>query len=372
MRKSPDERFATPIQVVQALEPFLDEPLIGGNREGVSSPVKELVAEYAPKASRVSSDTTLALAAAQPQAERMPAPVKTLAALDGFTTSPVPVTETGSGGNTDEPGPASPGSSHDHQASGPDFALSLDLGPAPSLVERNSRLKIVRALHRSQVPLTSKMLKARPPAFWLWSLVGLTTIVMVLFAFLAIVKPFNVAPAGKTDHTKPARDIRVMLSANTAPSNAVPKPKSVIIVRTEGENDQEFPAQKMLEAMQTAMGARGWIELGNREPIHLTTDRALNFNSGRGPLIIRAAPGVRPVLEVEMIGSQPFLTTGSGVALDLSGVTIKVQYPAHGPNITLPAVIAAAGSARIDRCAFLITGGARTKDSRNLFRRWRA
>ena len=327
MRKSPDERFATPMQVVQALEPFPDEPLIGGNRDGVSPPVKELVAEYVAGASREPSDTTLAPVATHPQAERVSAAVKTRVAFDGFTTSPVPATETGSGGNTDEPVPGSPGPSREHQGSGRDFPLSVDLGPVPSLVDRNPRLKTVRALDRSQAPSTTKTPKVQPAAFWLWGLVGLTTMVMILFALLAIVKPFNVVPAGNAGRAKPARDGSVKLNTNTAAPNPVPKPKSAIVVRTEGENDQEFPAEKMHEAMQTAIGARGWIELRNREPIRLTTDPALNFNSGRGRLSIRAAPGVRPVLEVEMTGSQPFLTTGSGVALDLSGVTIKVQYP---------------------------------------------
>ena len=45
MRKSPDERYATPMQVVQALEPYADEASIIGNRESGSVLVQKPTAE---------------------------------------------------------------------------------------------------------------------------------------------------------------------------------------------------------------------------------------------------------------------------------------------------------------------------------------
>ena len=81
-------------------------------------------------------------------------------------------------------------------------------------------------------------------------------------------------------------------------------------------------------------------------------------------MIVRAAPGFQPVIEVELKGPKPLLTTGSGVALELSGLTIKVSYPQQGLSSTPPAVIVAAGSAKIDRCAFKVTDGSRPKGSR--------
>ena len=114
------------------------------------------------------------------------------------------------------------------------------------------------------------------------------------------------------------------------------------------------------------MGAHGWVELRNREPLHLTADQTLNFNSGRGRLSIRAAPGFQPVIEIELKGPKPLLTTGSGVSLELSGLTIKVHYPQQGALSPPPAVIVAAGSAKIDRCAFQVTGDSPVKGSRAL------
>ena len=50
--------------------------------------------------------------------------------------------------------------------------------------------------------------------------------------------------------------------------------------------------------------------------------------------------------------------------LELSGLTIKVNYPQQAASSTPPAVIMAAGSAKIDRCAFKVTGGSHPKGSR--------
>ena len=48
MRKSPDERYATPMQVVQALEPYTEEPLITGNREGKPPLVRQPKPDLSP------------------------------------------------------------------------------------------------------------------------------------------------------------------------------------------------------------------------------------------------------------------------------------------------------------------------------------
>ena len=136
---------------------------------------------------------------------------------------------------------------------------------------------------------------------------------------------------------------------------------------TEGENTRQFPAEKFLEALQTAIGAHGWVELGNREPLFLSSEQTLNLGSARGRLIIRGAPGLQPVIETELKDNKPFLTTGSGVSLELSGLTIKVRYPQKGVQSVPPPVITAAGSAKIDRCALIVMGGSYPKGSRAIF-----
>ena len=45
------------------------------------------------------------------------------------------------------------------------------------------------------------------------------------------------------------------------------------------------------------MGSHGWVELRNREPLHLASDQILDLRSGQGQLNVRAAPGIEPVIE---------------------------------------------------------------------------
>ncbi len=166
--------------------------------------------------------------------------------------------------------------------------------------------------------------------FMVWGLVAVTAMVMVLVGFLALVKPFGTTPVGTAvgSHLKP--DSKPKLRTETDSSRIIQKAEMPIIVRAEGEYEHEFPAQKLLEAMKTAMGARGWVELRNREPLRLTGNESLDFISGQGRLIVRAAQGFQPVIELELKGTKPLLRTGSAVSLELSGLTIIVRYPQQG------------------------------------------
>ena len=314
MRKSPDERYATPMQVVKALEPYTDVPSVIAHREGGAP----LVQISDPKLSPTSllSDQGKA-AVISHGAEPIPALVKTVAVLDGSETAPLAATETGSGANADESNASSHRPVGDHERSDPDFPLFVDLGPEPSLFDGRLRAKPRSAVVHS-MPATYATVKARWLAsYWIWVLAALTATVIVLVGFLAIVNPVGTTPE------KASKDRSRTIAAVETP----------IIVRTEDENEHVFPAQKLLEAMQTAMGARGWVELRNRKPLHLTSDQALNFISGRGRLIVRAGPGFQPVIEIVLKGPNPLLTTGSGVSLELSGLTINVSYPQRGASL---------------------------------------
>ena len=95
---------------------------------------------------------------------------------------------------------------------------------------------------------------------------------------------------------------------------------SAIVVRKEGEDDIGFDSSRLLQAMQTAMGKEGWVELRNHNPLHIASDQAGDLASGQGRLIIRAATGIQPVIELEIKGGRPFLSAGSAVPLELSGL----------------------------------------------------
>ena len=196
MRKSPDERYATPMQVVKALEPYAEEPSSIAYREGgpplVQTPEPKLSPALPP------SGQGKAAVVSHHGAEPIPALVKTVAVLDGSETTPLAATETGSGANADEASASSRSPVGDHEPSDPDFPLFVDLGPEPSLSEGRSRAKPRSAVDHS-VPATY----ATEPARWLTSLLALglaalTATVMVLVGFLAMVNPFAGTPEDAT------------------------------------------------------------------------------------------------------------------------------------------------------------------------------
>jgi eukaryotic-like serine/threonine-protein kinase len=361
MRKSPDERYATPMQVVKALEPYSEAPSVSAYREG--GPQHLQISD--PKLSPALPPSGQARAAVESHhgAEPIPALVKTVAVLNGSDAPPLAATETGSGANADL-STASPRSAvTDHEPSDPDFPLFVNLGPEPSLSDGLSRAKPRLAVYHSALAKYATASSGWQTPFMFWGLVALTATVIVIVGFLAFVNPFSGNLVETIVGSQLTADGKPKSKANTDSSRTIHKAEPAIIVRTEDENEQEFPAEKLLEAMQSAMG-RGWVELRNREPLRLTSDQALDFISGRGRLVVRAAPGRKPVIEIQLKGLKPLLTTGSGIALELSGLTIKVSYPEQKAPSTPPALIMAAGSAKIDRCAFIITDGSHPKGSR--------
>jgi len=85
------------------------------------------------------------------------------------------------------------------------------------------------------------------------------------------------------------------------------------------------------------------------------------INIGGGALEIRAADGVKPVLQVEVRRQTPFLATKADTPIKLVGVTIEVRYVDPGPE---PAAVIEAGShVTLDRCAFVLDASAATPGS---------
>ena len=82
---------------------------------------------------------------------------------------------------------------------------------------------------------------------------------------------------------------------------------------------------------------------------------------------MRAAPGTQPVIEIELKDAKSWLTTGSAVALELSGLTIIVDYRQTTAGSAPPAVITAAGMVTIERCAFKVAGISSRQGSRAIF-----
>ena len=235
MRKSPDERYATPMQVVQALEPYTEELSSGGQANGGLS----VAPGSRPKLVLSSpGDQAESAALSHHAIEPIPALVKTVAVLDGVEAAPLAKTETGSGANPDEATSSSGSAGTDHEPSDPDFPLYVDLGPEPSLSEGLSRPKVRSAVDQSVLPASPATFPKRSASLWLWGSAALITTAMLLVGLLAVVKPFST--------TSRAKDAGSRLSP---PGKARSKTES--IVRPSSKNDLPIAVQAMVRTHDT-------------------------------------------------------------------------------------------------------------------------
>ncbi len=364
MRKVPDERYPTPIQVVQALEPYVDGIATTGNDKKMAM----LGAKPGPDFSSVlspSPDGKIRLAR-QNAEEPVPIRAQKAAGSHGAGADPIAHTDASSSVSPVKAGTGLPSSISNAETSDPEFPLLVNLGPEPLLSDGLTRPKPKPRTNDKVSAAGVGKLHRRLAPVQLWMLVMLTTTMLVVVGFLALLNPFATPPRvpltlGSTaiPKSKPA----------TGPEfrRTTPGAKQQIVVRNDSENVQAFPAEKLMEAAQTAIGTRGWIELRNREPIHLSGDQILDFSSSSGRLRIQAAPGIQPVIEIEPNNARSWLMTGSAVSLELSGLTIVVNYQQPAAISDAPAVITAAGLARIERCAFKVISAAIRKGSRAIF-----
>jgi eukaryotic-like serine/threonine-protein kinase len=365
MRKLPEDRYATPLQVAQALEPFEFEHFVATGRDSALHGTPKTGAG-SPKAAVVKTDASLPLARAESGT-----PARTVAESVPAKTSPDPTVNHSAEPNVQVPSTVrSPGSS---QGSDPEFPLNLILAPEPSLTEGLSRPK-TRSNPSHSGTLSEGNWLLRLPSYWLWGLLAITFIVLLSVIVLAVINPFadRTAVGGKgrlpipKDKAKAETKLAEATEDGTTEQTDGPDSVSPIVVRFDGGGDQSFPADKLFAAMNAAVG-HGWVELRNREPLKLisTGNIPLDFRTSRGVLSIRAADGMDPVIDVTLNGSQPLLALGSAVSLNLSGVTILVHYPKPTvvPSPAPPAVITTMIDSKIDRCEFKVAAGPKPKGS---------
>ena len=365
MSKSPDDRYATPLQVAQALESYEDENSVATDRDNGQHATPE-TGVVSPNAAVVSTplldEGTESRAAGLAVAES--ARVKTLpdAAVNHKAESSIRV-------------PSTVKSPQSGQGSDPEFSIDLVLAPEPSLTEGLSRPKTRSGASNPGTSSESNLL-SRLPRNWLWILLAITFIVLLLVVILAVINPFAETAGTVKKPGVPIPNNKAELASNppdakekstveqSAPADSI----APIVVRSDSGVEQPFAADKLFDAMKTALGGRGWVELRNREPLKLVCvgNSPLDFRTARGALGIRAADGTQPVIDITLNGAKPLLALGSGVTLKLSGITFVVHYPKPAvPNSPPPpAVITAANSLKVDRCAFKVAPGPHPKGCR--------
>jgi serine/threonine-protein kinase len=385
MRKSPDERFATPLQVAQALEPYEDAGTDARDIRPPSPPATSTAGERSPTSSEVIH---------QLAAEPSPGLVKAAAAPRGPEISSDvdarATTSVDSRTSAVEPTTPSPAPAHELEPAGPEFPLVLNLGPEPPLSQGLSRPKgrfgsffgsgadaaVPNA--GAEHPAVSTKAKAAPVSqrrgLWLWELAALTVILTGSVLVLTLGHFLNRTAGRTTNRLRPAPDAAPQTNGPLAERSLnaqrelIPVAAPTIAVRTEGEDIREF--RNLLDAMNTALGNPGaWVELRNQEPLRLPADQTLDFLSGRGNLRMRAAAGFTPVIALELTGSKPFLRTGSAISVELDGLTFIAQAPqqAASATFTAPALVATAGKLTVKRCAFRLVGSPPLKGSRAIY-----
>ena len=285
MRKSPDERYATPLQVAQALEPFGDEYGKATSR----SDAQLLRSGAATDFDR--GHLTQANVELVKRAPKSDVPAHLAAQADGFglKTPPDPAFERDA---APEGKISSTVRSPDSgQGSDPEFPVNLILGPEPSLTEGLSRPKTRSSNSGTS---TEGTVLSRLPRYSLWGLSALTVTVMLIVATLAVVNPFgetkgSLKKAPVPDVISDAESRRKSIEKDDN-ATGKSKPAPDIVVRIEGEQDREFTADKLADAIGIAMGSRGRVESENTKPLRLTSTnlKPLDFSKARGGLIISA------------------------------------------------------------------------------------
>ena len=136
MRKVPDERYSTPLQVAQALEPFIDEsPRI---QDGELAPIPLIVEEPTERLAILTpASPTVQPSALVPATEQQPQ----VAITSGKTSSSPSPEPDGSLGTVPVPSFLTPVSESEASNGVEDIPLSLDLGPEPTLTDSLSRSK---------------------------------------------------------------------------------------------------------------------------------------------------------------------------------------------------------------------------------------
>lgn len=379
MRKQPHERYATPLLVAQALEPFIeDQARLDDARSEPTTPAVDDSREVNASAQQLQG---VSREAPSPSLKpvKEPAPPNSTSALatpttpPGLTPTPAPVGGWNSG--------ASPTSTSQGRVanlrSTDDVPLSLDLGPEPSLSD-----SLARAKPRSrQVQLSAD---GRLAARWLLTQVqkGVAKVrpfaiqhkrhapvaagvVLVLVIGSAIVYSLT-RPTGETSPAEAsqrkaggasvagAQDPSAKVTALSAP---------IMVVGADGE---ARPAGDFAEAIKMALGAKGWIELYNHEPLVISGLGEAVTAATRGSLKIRAGNGAAPVLNIDVKGQQPPLTIGSGTSLVLEGLVIAARYTDQAKPGAAKPIIHTAGPTQFRNCRFELRGDEAIPGSRSV------
>ncbi len=394
MRKQPQDRYATPLHVAQALEPFLDNPIRARNGEPDPEPLP-LLPDEAAELPAVLQQAVEGIPA-QPGApvvhipSHLAAGSGNLAASARMGRDPVsvaPSSERAAGGPAVAAPPILTPHGEPEPGSAEDVPLILDLGPEPSLTDSLSRHRswfgLEKPLSQSgtiwpggtdhQATGLLRNVLARLTGSWYWRVAALVGVLALLAAGFALARWLGgnrnsgrAADQNATTALKQATAPRSDRESARPAEHGGTKVEHAITVLV-GERE-ETPAKDLYEALEKALGSDGSVILHNREPLVMPAKSPAISLSGSGYVKVRAAPGVNPVLAVELNGKNPFLAVSPSIHLTLEGLTFRVNYrePAAAGSseaAACPVLLLAGGPAQLRHCAFEVANQAEVNES---------
>ncbi len=317
MRKKPEERYQTPLELAAALRPFAEKTT--SDREPV---LTAIVAEVG-------------------QAEARPE----------IAPPEVPTSTTGGG----DGGAGTSG----------EFSLGLEIPPEPLLtdVSRTSKPWFGSSGGRtsSSGSGTSSSGSASTSGVSAWHLataastgrgrwIAAATLVSVLGLYVgtsAIRRWWPISSDDSTPLRKSASSAVGKDSGRASPPEFSWGKASIAVLGVDGKMKA---APDLLRAMETALGGKGVVVFKRGEPIEFQADAGLSL-SGRGSLQLQGEGGTPTVLKIRLDGKKPFLSLGSSVNLVLKNLTLEVHRSGatEGAAAT-PPLIMTAGKCELDHC----------------------
>ncbi len=347
MRKQPDERYQTPLEAAQALEPFAIES--GWTTTPATSP------STSRSAPSTGSDMGVMPAEA---AVKVGAGTGTNAATNAESPSPWGANlnlDLGPGTSVGSSGSKSPTSSGGSEGSGSgsgaavgDSFFPLDLGRDEPLFE---------GLNPSPKPKSRTKPKPKPEVqadvpspSWTAGLRKLSREVALIAAgvLAAVLVVATVATLATLALSGPGFGGK---SGSNPDESSKPKtPRQIahgdiVVLYRDGESESVKTLNEALAMSSSRAGAE--ILLGSTT---IRVDNGKTIRVADGAVTLRAAEGTRPVLEVKVKGSQPMFLVNANLRLEGLTVVVRYETPSDAP------IFQAERELTMNRCTFRADG----------------
>ena len=316
MRKDPADRYARPLDVARALEPFSRSatiPALAHEEAGVPAPGMNGVAHVPSGPAPTGSDPEL-------ESGRRP-----------------------DGGSTTSPGTPT---------SGPlDFMPRIDLGPEPPLSRSRSG---PRDAKKKATPRTGE--ETGPKVPWLiWlaaSIGGVIVLAGVIGGGILLVKK---KPWAALLHS--SRPVEPDAPVDVPRPSAAGTPEIAI----RDPDGTETPQASLREAIQRVVGRPSAEIVVKTSKLIRAGDSKASLAIPSGNLVIRAAGGAKPELLVELSNKLPWIEVGPQAKLTLIGLKIQADVTRiDEQSKDVPTLVKSAGNVAIDRCHFVTTSSDRS------------